>query len=138
MSLFELCTGCRIPLLIFSNNRMTDMLNMVNKENKLFSMLRDLNIEFLKSEEHRLISSFLDMLYSNIVFPLIVKPKIVTQTTATLIDHVLTNNFNVRGTHHPGVLYRDIIDHYAVFHIAGTKICKLKYLLSTVKRDLSQ
>ena len=66
---------------------------MVVWQNKLFYMLGDLNIDLLKFEEHRLTSSFLDMLYSNNVFPLITKPTSVTQTTATLIDHVLTNNF---------------------------------------------
>ena len=60
-------------------------------------MLGDLNIDLLKYEEHRLTSSFLDMLYSNNVFPLTTKPTGVTQTNATLIDHVLTNNFDVWG-----------------------------------------
>ena len=44
---------------------MTDIMNKVNKENKLFYMLGDLNIDLLKYEEHRLTSSFVDMLYSN-------------------------------------------------------------------------
>ena len=122
---------------IFSD-RMTDILNTVNKENKLFYMLGDLNIDLLKYEEHRLISSFLDMFYSNNVFPLITKPTRMTQTTATLIDHVLTNNFDVWGKHRQGILCTDISDHNAVFHIAGNTMCKSKDCLSpTVKRDLS-
>ena len=120
------------------NDRMTDILYTVNKENKLFYMLGDLNIDLLKYEEHRLTSSFLDMLYSNNVFPLITKATRVTQTTATLIDHVLTNNFDVWGKHRQGILCTDISDHYAVFHIAGNTMCKSKDCLSpTVKRDLS-
>ena len=120
------------------NDRMTDILYTVNKENKLFYMLGDLNIDLLIYEEHRLTSSFLDMLYSNNVFPLITKPTRVTQTTATLIDHVLTNNFDVWGKHRQGILCTDISDHYAVFHINGNTMCKSKDCLSpTVKRDLS-
>ena len=117
---------------------MTDILNSVNKENKPFYMLGDLNIDLLKYEEHRLTSSFLDMFYSNNVFPLITKPTRVTQTTATLIDHVLTKNFDVWGKHRQGILCTDISDHYVVFHIAGNNMCKSKDCLSpTVKRDLS-
>ena len=120
------------------NDRMTDILNKVNKDNKLLYMLGDLNIDLLKCEEHRLTSSFVDILYSNNVFPLITKPTRVTQTTATLIDHVLTNNFDIWGKHRQGILCTDISDHYAVFHIAGNTMCKSKDSLSpTVKRDLS-
>ena len=67
---------------------MTDIMNKVIKENKLFYVLGDLNIDLLKYVEHRLTSSFVDILYSNNVFPLITKPTRETQTTATLIDHV--------------------------------------------------
>ena len=82
-------------------------------------MLGDLNIDLLKYEEHRLTSSFVDKLYSNNVFPLITKPTRVTQTTATLIDHVLTNIFDIWGKHRQGILCIDMTDHYAVFHVAG-------------------
>ena len=120
------------------NDRMTDIMNKVNKENKLFYMLGDLNIDLLKYEEHRLTSSFVDILYSNNVFPLITKPTRVTQTTATLIDHVLTNNFDIWGKHRQGILCTDMTDHYAVFHVAGNTMSKSKdYLSPTVKRDMS-
>ena len=90
------------------HDRMADILNVINKENKLFYMLGDLNIDFLKCDEHRLTSSFIDTLYSNNVFPLITKPTRVTQSTATLIDHILTNNFDVMGNHKQGILCTDI------------------------------
>ena len=113
-------------------------MNKVNKENKLFYMLGDLNIDLLKYEEHRLTSSFVDILYSNNGFPLITKPTRVTQTTATLIDHVLTNNSDIWGKHRQGILCTDMTDHYAVFHVAGNTMSKSKdYLSPTVKRDMS-
>ena len=120
------------------NDRMTDIMNKVNKENKLFYMLGDLNIDLLKYEEHRLTSSFVDISYSNNIFPLITKPTRVTQTTATLIDHVLTNNFDIWGKHRQGILCTDMTNHYAVFHVAGNTMSKSKdYLSPTVKRDMS-
>ena len=120
------------------NDRMTDILNTVNKDNQLFDMLGDLNIDLLKCEAHRLTSSFVDILYSNNVFPLITKPIRVTPTTATLIDLVLTNTFDIWGKHRQGILCTDILDHYAVFYIAGNTMCKSKDSLSpAMKRDLS-
>ena len=53
------------------------------------------------------------------VFPLITKPTRVTSTTATLIDHILTNNLGNDMMHIQGILYTLISDHYAVFHVAG-------------------
>ena len=102
-------------------------------------MLGDLNIDFLKCDEHRLTSSFIDTLYSNNVFPLITKPTRVTQSTATLIDHILTNNFDVMGNHKQGILCTDISDHYAIAHVAGnTKIQAKDNTASGLKHDLSQ
>ena len=62
----------------------------------------------------------------------------MTQTTATLIDHVLTNNFDILGKHRQGISCTDMSDHYAVFHVAGNTMSKSKdYLSPTVKRDMS-
>ena len=87
----DIIIGMRYRMSDFSidifNDRMKYILNKVNKENKLFYVLGDLNIDLLKYEEHRLASSYLDMLYSTNVFPLITKPTRVTQTNDTLIDH---------------------------------------------------
>ena len=52
------------------------------------------------------------------IFPLITKPTRVTDKTASLIDHILTNNFDVNASHIQGILCNSISDHYAVFHIA--------------------
>ena len=110
------------------NDRMADILNVINKENKLFYMLGDLNT-----------SSFIDTLYSNNVFPLITKPTRVTQSTATLIDHILTNNFDVMGNHKQGILWTDKSDHYAIAHVAcNTKIQVKDSTASGLKRDISQ
>ena len=121
------------------NDRVADILNVINKENTLFYMLEDLNIELLKCDEHRLTSSFIDILYSNNVYPLITQPTRVTQNSATLIDHILTNNFDIIGNHKKGILCTDISDHYAVAHVAGnTKNHVKDTTVLGVKRDLCQ
>ena len=39
---------------------------------------------------------------SNNVFPLITKPTRVTENTATLIDHILTNTLDIASEHEQG------------------------------------
>ena len=47
-----------------SNDRITDILIVANRENKLIYLLGDINIDFLKTDEHSPTSSFVDILYS--------------------------------------------------------------------------
>ena len=53
------------------------------------------------------------------MFPLITKPARVTKDTATLIDHIFTNNFETDSKHVQGILCTSISDHFAMFHITG-------------------
>ena len=101
------------------NDRISDILNVLQRERKLCYLLGDLNIDLLKAEDHRATGELLDVLYCCNVFPLITKPTRVTGTTATLIDHILTNNLDNDMRHIQGILCTSISDHYAVFHVAG-------------------
>ena len=101
------------------NERLADILNSVQKENKLFYLLGDLNIDLFKHDVHRPTSEFLDTIYSYNVYPLVTKPTRVTASSATLIDHILSNNIDVSYGHAQGILCTSISDHFAVFHIAG-------------------
>ena len=103
------------------NERLTDILNFVQRENKLFYLLCDLNINLFKHDVHRPTSEFLYAIYSYNVYPLITKPTRVTATSATLIDHILSNNIDISSGHTQGILHvcTSITDHFATFHIAG-------------------
>ena len=80
-----------------------------------------------------------DVLYSYNVFPLITKPTRVTEKTATLIDHIWTNNFDVDTHHIQGILCTSMTDHYALFHIAGnTSNDNAPKGLPLMRRDMSQ
>ena len=100
------------------NDRMYDIMNIVQREWKTCYFLGGLNVDLLKYESHQSTAAFLDTLYSYNVFPLITKPTRVTRESATLIDHVLTNNFDINSKHVQGISYTSISGHYAVFHIA--------------------
>ena len=119
------------------NERMCDILNVITKEKKICYLIGDLNIDLLKHEEHRPTSDFVDTLYANHMFPLIVEPTRVTDKSATLIDHIMANNFDVYSRHKQGILMSSISDHYAVFHIAGN--AQLQHPVNnceTIKRDM--
>ena len=99
----------------------------------------DLNIDFLKSDDHKSTGALLDVLYSYNVFPLITKPTRVTEKTATLIDHIWTNNFDVDTNHIQGILCTSMTDHYAIFHIAGNiSHDNIVKDLPNLRRDIGQ
>ena len=81
------------------NDRIADILNTTEEEQKIFYFMGDLNIDLFKTEEHRQTSNFLDIMYSHSLFPLITKPTRETGNSATLIDHIFTNNFETNVTH---------------------------------------
>ena len=62
----------------------------------------------------------------------------MTNKSATLIDHILTNNFDVNARHFQGILCNSISAHYAVFHIASNTMMN-DYLNNTalIKRNMN-
>ena len=81
-------------------------------------LLGDFNINLLNQSSHQATSDFLDILYSGGFIPLISRPTRITGDSATLIDHIYTNNYHVNTSMYQGVLVPDITDHYPVFHIS--------------------
>ena len=64
---------------------------------------------------------------------------LVTTTTATLIDHILTNNLDDNMMHIQGLLCTSISDHYAVFHIASNaKTDHAQTEMPLLKRNMGQ
>ena len=61
------------------NDRMYDIMNIVQREWKNCYFLGGLNVDLLKYESHQSTAGFLDTLYSYNVFPLITKPTRVTR-----------------------------------------------------------
>ena len=56
-------------------------MNVIEKEHKLFYIMSDLNIDFLKADDHKSTGALLDVLYSYNVLPSITKPTCVTEKT---------------------------------------------------------
>ena len=79
----------------------------------------DFNINLLNSDSYHPTGKFLEIMYSNMLFPLITRPTRVTASSVTLIDNIFTNNYCSNDWSAQGIFVTDISDHYPVFHISG-------------------
>ena len=86
-------------------------------------ILGDMNIDFLKYNHHAQTEGYLDMLHSNNISPIITKPTRITNYTATLIDHIYTNNTSQMIS---GIATIDISDHLPTFCIVDIPLQKQK------------
>ena len=95
---------------------------MISKERKLCYFLGDFNLHILNYDLHSATVEFLDTLYAYVTLPLISRPTKITQSSATAIDNIFTNDANAfeNGCH--GILVTDISDHFPVFHISDSTI----------------
>ena len=86
-------------------------------------IMGDYNLDLLKHECHQPTEHFLNTMYSNSMLPLIYKPTRETDSTATLIDNIFTNNYDINDQLYQGIFLMDISDHYGIFHILD-KYCE--------------
>ena len=94
-----------------------NIIKLLNPNSHEIYIFGDINIDFLKYNEHPQTEEFLDMLFTNNVLPIITKPTRLTDHTATLRDHIYTNslqNFTA------GILTVDITDHFPIFCLIKT------------------
>ena len=81
-------------------------------ENKTIYLMGDYNFNLLN--HHSLhIESFINIMHSNNLFNVITKPTRVVRGSATLIDHIWTNDYN--NCLKNGILYDNTSDHFPIF-----------------------
>jgi len=82
--------------------------------NSITYLLGDMNLDINKHNCTDLAQSYMYVLNTKGFFPVITKPTRVTHTSATIIDHILTNNTTQPLI--PGIVRTDeISDHYFTF-----------------------
>ena len=96
-------------------NKLSEILLKIKDENKIVYIMGDFNINILDSEKHLPTANFIELMYSNSLFPLISKPTRITQNTATLIDNVFCNDIKTEKFN--GILFTELSDHFPVFTI---------------------
>ena len=85
----------------------------------------DFNLDALKIEENKYISDYIDTLFSYGFLQIITKPTRISENSATLIDHILTNSNNDRFDSY--ILCCRISDHFPILHSLNIKKSKHKH-----------
>lgn len=94
------------------------------KENKMFVVCGDFNIDLLNVSKYKTTSDFLDALYSRGLYPLITKPSRITSDCSSFILIIFINF--LENTVESGLLINDISDPLPVFAIFDCNIKKNK------------
>jgi hypothetical protein len=94
---------------------LSEILFKIKNENKLVYIMGDFNLNLLEAIQHLPTANFIELMYSNSLFPLISKPTRVTKHSASLIDNIFCNDVSMEKFN--GILFTDISDHFPLFTI---------------------
>ena len=109
--------------------------DIIQNEKRHCVIMGDMNIDLLKFDSHRKTSDYLDNLFSHGFLPVISKPTRVSNSSATLIDHIYTND--ITSSYHSGIIINDVADHFGTFCIFQRKT-KPKKSIKFMKRSFSK
>ena len=90
------------------------ILDTINREYNYGVIMGDFNIDLLKFGSHCKTSDYLDNIFSHGFIPTITKPTRVTKNSATLIDHIYSNNISTSTT--SGIIITDVADHFGTIY----------------------
>lgn len=91
---------------------LSDILSVSFEKTNYVFITDDFNIDFITSETDNFVNDFIMLMYSFSLFPLITRPTRVTDTTASLIEHIWTTQIenNINNL----ILETDISDHFPI------------------------
>ena len=81
-------------------------------------LLGDINLDLLKYKKCEQVTNYVDSLFSHGLLQIVTKPTRCTPSSATLIDHIITNacSPDLKST----ILISDLSDHFFIFHSIKT------------------
>ena len=85
-------------------------------DRKLIYLVGDINLNTLEYDTDNNVKKTFDMFLQSNLVPMINKPTRITRKSASIIDHILTNNLNL-GNVSAGIIKSDITDHFPIFII---------------------
>ena len=94
---------------------MNDVMDTITSERKSCIIMGDINIDLLKYGNHDKTTKYVDGIFSHGFIPHIHKPTRVTNSSATLIDHIYSNSFHKQCQ--SGIIITDVADHFGIFYI---------------------
>jgi hypothetical protein len=106
---------------------------IISQRDKTFYLCGDFNIDLLKISNNKSVSNFLDLMYSNGLYPLINKPTRITAHSKSIIDNIYTSELVVGNS--SGIIINDISDHLPVFTVCNYA-CDNKYVVNdSIKKN---
>ena len=99
---------------------MKDFTKVKNNGKDLY-IVGDMNLNLLDHSTNSKVKEYLNIVFQNLLIPMINKPTRVSKSNATIIDHILTNSF-LNTDCSTGIIKIDISDHFPIFLISNEKI----------------
>ena len=118
----------------FQDNYLTNLLNILSRENKSTILMGDYNINLLQYDTQKDVSDFLDNMYTHSFIPYITSPTRITKTSSTLIDNIFCNEVNEGAK--SGNLTISLSDHLAQFLILPSKNSKNNKNIDVYQRNM--
>ena len=106
-------------------NYCKDFLKKKSGSSKTVFMVGDLNINSFDYDNNALVKNFFNLIFQSGFLPLIQRATRVTRTTATAIDHIITDAI-LESTMHSGIIKANISDHFPIFAILENSCNKNK------------
>ena len=102
------------------NEILNDILTHIGTDSELqkaedVQLLSDSNIDLLQYNQHGHTNAYVETLLSNSLLPLITLPTRITDTTATIIDHISTSHKS--DTYDTGIIQSSLSDHLPIFYV---------------------
>jgi len=111
-------TSPRADFDIFSST-LQDLMDIINNERKQSVFMGDFNIDLLKFGIHEKTNDYVNGIFSRGYMPVILQPTRLSFSTATLIDHIYTNDMISKFA--SGIVITDVADHFGTFHVVWDK-----------------
>jgi len=105
---------------------LSNQLELLSSKKQPVYLFGDFNIDVLKYGTEPLVNDYIELLYSAGFIQSIIRPTRCTPRSATLIDHVLTND--ISGSHVSRILTTNISDHFPILYVlkSGRVPCENK------------
>ena len=122
--------------LVDFTNKFTQCAAAINEKSKKSYLCGDFNINLLQIQTNQHFNQFYDSLTSTGFIPKITLPTRISETSATLIDNIFTNNID--RAHVSGILSRKFSDHQMIFSLQKCNKCqKLKHNEKYIEVELT-
>ena len=100
---------------------MKDFTNKAKNDGKDLYIVGDLDLNLLDHSANSKVKDYLNIVFQNLLIPLINKSTRVSKSNATIINHILTNSF-LNTDCFTGIIKTDIFDHFPIFLISKEEI----------------